>query len=58
VISRQPGSENHPHVPDTFRVWRITTIYIAFAVTVVIVLLVIEAVHGPILHPPPAVCPR
>lgn len=55
MISRRDGDEHH-HVPDTFRVWRITTIYIAFAVTVVILLLLIETVHGPLLHHP-TTCP-
>lgn len=52
-----PRDEHHLKVPDTFRVWRFTTIYIAVAITVVVFLLLWDMTHGPIPHPP-NICPR
>lgn len=56
MISRRDGAE-HDHVPGMFRVWRITTIYIAVATTVVVALLLWELLHGPLPHTP-TTCPR
>jgi hypothetical protein len=56
MTPRDEDDDEHHHVPDTFRVYRYTTIYIAIAITVVFVLLLWDIAHGPL--PPPTMCPR
>lgn len=50
MIARRSGT--HPHVPDTFRHYPITTIYIVVAITIVLALLVWDRLDGPT----PSVC--
>lgn len=41
------GSGEHPHVPETFRHYPITIIYIVLAITLVLALLIWDRLDGP-----------